>query len=69
MCNLSKGIEDRGIQKGIPKGIQEGEILGTVKAYRGLNIPEKDIAVKIQEMFSLTGEEAERYTAADPKAG
>ena len=24
MCNISKGVEDRGIQKGIQKGIQEG---------------------------------------------
>ncbi|WP_162624276.1 hypothetical protein [Blautia argi] len=24
MCNLSKGVEEKGIQKGIEKGIQKG---------------------------------------------
>ena len=60
MCNLSKGIEDRGIQK----GIQEGEILGAVKTCRSLKMPEKDILMKLQELFSLTEEEAKQYIAA-----
>lgn len=30
MCNLSKGIEDRGIEKGIEKGIREG-ILSSIR--------------------------------------
>ena len=68
MCNLSKGIEDRGIQKGIQegiqKGIQKGEILGAVKACRSLKMPEKDILMKLQELFSLTEEEAKQYIAA-----
>ena len=60
MCNLSKGIEDRGIQK----GIQEGEILGAVKTCRSLKMPEKDILMKLQEFFSLSEEEAKQYIAA-----
>ena len=30
MCNLSKGIEDRGIEKGIEQGIEKG-ILSSIK--------------------------------------
>ncbi len=71
MCNLSKGIEDRGIQKGIQEGIQKGiqegiqkgEILGAVKTCRSLKMPEKDILMKLQELFSLTAEEAKQYMA------
>ena len=56
MCNLSKGIEDKGIQK--------GEILGAVKTCRSLKMPEKDILMKLQELFSLSEEEAKQYIAA-----
>ena len=27
MCNLSKGVEEKGIQKGIEKGIEQGLLL------------------------------------------
>ena len=36
MCNLSQGIEDRGIQKGIEKGIIEGKIEGKIESATAL---------------------------------
>ncbi len=65
MCNLSQGIEDRGIQKGIQKGIRKGEILGAVKTCRSLQMSEDEIVRKLRELFSLTEEEAKAYTAAE----
>ena len=67
MCNLSKGIEDKGIQKGIQQGIQKGKaagkILGAVQVYRSLNTPEEEILKRIMSLFSLTEEEARGYMA------
>lgn len=56
MCNLSKGVEERGIEKGIEKGIE-----GMVSALIDLNIPNDIIIQKLQEKFSLTLEEAQSY--------
>lgn len=56
MCNLSKGVEEKGIEKGIQKGIE-----GMVSALKELNIPNDIIKQKLQEKFSLTLEEAQDY--------
>ena len=53
MCNLSKGVEEKGIEKGMKKGIEEGilfslknlmETMGwsAEQAMKGLKIPEKE---------------------------
>ena len=49
MCNLSKGVEEKGIQKGIEKGIQKVirnlmETMGwsVEQAMESLNIPEEE---------------------------
>ena len=55
MCNLSKGIED--------KGIQRGKVLGAVQVYRSLNTPEEETLKRIMSLFSLTEEEARSYMA------
>ena len=52
MCNLSKGVEEKGIEKGIR---------GRVSALKELNIPDATIMQKIREKFDLSGEEAESY--------
>lgn len=56
MCNLSKGVEEKGIEKGIQKGIE-----GMVSALKELKIPNDIIKQKLQEKFSLTLEEAQDY--------
>lgn len=60
MCNLSKGVEEKGFQKGKQEGIQIG-IRATVSILRELRIAEDIILSKIQEAFSLDKEEAEMY--------
>lgn len=57
MCNLSKGVEEKGIEKGIEKG----KIYGAVSMCRDLNLSEEEILTKLQEKFHLTQEEALQY--------
>lgn len=52
MCNLSKGVEEKGLVKGIQ---------GMVSTLKDLNIPDDTILKKLQEKFSLTLEEAQSY--------
>lgn len=69
MCNLSKGIEDKGIQKGIQQGIQQGiqkgkaagKILGAIDIYREMKLSDNEILKRIMEKFSLTEKEARGY--------
>ena len=72
MCNLSKGIEERGIEKGIEKGRQEGiekgrqeerqrGIQAMVSALKDLNIAEDVILKKLQEKFGLSAGQARKY--------
>lgn len=60
MCNLSKGVEEKGIQKGIQKGRQEG-IIAMVSALKELQIADSIILNKIQEKFHLAEETAKMY--------
>ena len=59
MCNLSKGIEDKGIQK----GIQRGKVLGAIDMCRDMKLLDNEILKRIMEKFSLTEEEARGYMA------
>ncbi len=52
MCNLSKGVEEKGIQKGI---------IAMVSTLKELQIADDVILSKIQEKFSLTEEVAKTY--------
>lgn len=56
MCNLSKGVEEKGIQKGIQQGIQ-----GMVSTLKELDVPYNIILQKLQEKFHLSEEEAGKY--------
>ena len=52
MCNLSKGVEEKGIQKGI---------VAMVSVLKELQIADDIILSKIREKFGLTEETAETY--------
>ena len=56
MCNLSKGVEEKGIQKGIDKGIT-----AMILTLRELQISSDVILKQICEKFGLTEETAETY--------
>ena len=56
MCNLSKGVEEKGIQKGIDKGIT-----AMILTLKELQISSDVILKQICEKFGLTEETAERY--------
>ena len=56
MCNLSKGVEE----KGFKKGRQEG-IIAMVSALKDLQIADSIILKKIQEKFHLAEETAKMY--------
>lgn len=68
MCNLSKGVEEKGIQKGIEKGIQKGieqgillsirnlmETMGwsVEQAMEGLKIPEEEKSKYLDELKKM----------------
>lgn len=57
MCNLSKGVEE----KGMKKGIEKGRIYGAITAYEDVSLSKDIILKKLQEKFSLTLEEAQSY--------
>lgn len=68
MCNLSKGVEEQGIQKGLEQGIQKGleqgiqqGIQALIATLKKLQIPKETILSEVCEKFGLTREEAEKY--------
>ena len=69
MCNLSEGIERKGIRKGMKRGMRKGmrrgmqlgEIRGVISVYRDLHLPEQKILQNLEEKFHLTPEEARQY--------
>ncbi len=63
MCNLSKGVEEKGIEKGRQEGIQEG-IIAMVSELKDLQIADSIILIKIQEKFHLAEETAKMYLQA-----
>ncbi|MDE7351607.1 MAG: hypothetical protein K2O06_00945 [Acetatifactor sp.] len=56
MCNLSKGVEEKGIEKGRQEGI-----IAMVSALKDLQIADSIILNKIQEKFHLAEETAKMY--------
>lgn len=56
MCNLSKGVEEKGIQKGLDKGIA-----AMILTLRELKISNDVIVKQICEKFNLTEETAKTY--------
>lgn len=64
MCNLSKGVEEKGIEKGIQKGIQKGldkGITAMILTLKELQISSDIILEQIREKFDLTEETAKIY--------
>ena len=65
MCNLSEGVEQKGIEKGLQQGRQEGllegKIYGLIEAYRDESIPEEEIVSRLQKKFGMTEEEVKKY--------
>ena len=60
MCNLSDGVEQRGIEKGLRLGREQG-IATLVETLKELNQTDDIILEKIMEKFSLSEEEAKTY--------
>ncbi len=56
MCNLSKGVEEKGIEKGRQEGI-----IAMVSALKDLQIADSIILNKIKEKFHLAEETAKMY--------
>ncbi len=69
MCNLSEGVErrgiekgfERGIEKGFKRGIEKGKIYGLIEAYKDDKLPETEIIVRLQKKFSMTEDEIREY--------
>lgn len=64
MCNLSKGVEEKGIKKGIEQGIELGKIHGAISTYQEVGLAEDAISKKLQERFHLSEEEVKEYLQA-----
>ena len=60
MCNLSQGVEQRGIEKGIQKGIQK-VIQKAIDIMRDLDIDDDIITEKMEEKFELSNEELQQF--------
>lgn len=56
MCNLSEGIYEKGIKKGLNEGI-----IGAIDMLREAGVDDKTIIEKIMRRFKLSKEEAESY--------
>ena len=56
MCNLSQWVEEKGIKKGMERGIE-----ATVSVLKELGINEDVILEKVKEKFSLTESQARKY--------
>ncbi len=54
--------EQRGIKKGEQRGLQEGMIAGTIKTCKKFNLNQEETIKNVMEEFSLSKEEAEKYT-------
>lgn len=57
MCTALENLKKEGIQE----GIQKGEIIGMIKAYREMNCAEELIFEKIQKQYQLSEEEIKEY--------
>ena len=64
MCNLSKGVEEKGIQKGLEKGLEKG-IKAMISTLKELQISNDIILDKICDKFQLTEETARAYLSEE----
>ena len=53
MCNLSEGIERKGIEKGMEKGIET-----LVKALKEVGMSKEKITEKVSESYNISSEKA-----------
>ena len=73
MCTALEELKKQGIEQGRQEGRllgrregreqgrQEGKIYGAIAAYRDFDMPEEEIAKKLQMKFGITSEEAAQY--------
>ena len=57
MCNLSEGIERKGIEKGMEKGIEKAMIT-LVKALKEVGMSKEKITEKVSESYNISSEKA-----------
>lgn len=67
MCNLSKGVEERGIARGLAQGLERGLETGTLNAIR--NLMETMKLTAEQAMEALKVPEAEKVKYAEMLKG
>lgn len=66
MCNLSKGIEERGLQQGLQQGKQQGIKEGTEsERIRNIQMISKSLTISYEKAMDVLGiteaEERQRY--------
>ncbi len=61
MCNLSKGVEERGIARGLAQGLERGLETGTLNAIRNLMETLKLTAEQAMEALKVPKEEKAKY--------
>ena len=61
MCNLSKGVEEKGIQKGIEQGIEQGIEKGILLSIRNLMETMGWSVEQAMEVLKIPEEEKRKY--------
>jgi len=61
MCNLSQGVEEKGIAKGLAKGRAEGRTEATVTLIRNLMDSASISIEKAMSMLKISEEDREKY--------
>ena len=61
MCNLSKGVEERGIARGMAQGLERGMETGTLNAIRNLMETLKLTAEQAMEALKVPEAEKDKY--------
>lgn len=60
MCNFSKGVFEKGFQRGKEEGLQQG-VFGLISTPMEMGSQKYFIISKVAEKFQLTMEEAQDY--------
>ncbi len=61
MCNLSQGVEEKGIAKGLARGRAEGRAEATVTLIRNLMDSASISIEKAMSMLKISEEDREKY--------
>ena len=61
MCNLSKGIEDRGMEKGLEQGLEQGMEHGFLSSIRNLMETMSWSSGQAMDALKIPRENRERY--------